>query len=407
MFTFQQADPAILYDLMTVPMLPQHVWAHLEKPGEFTNPNPVGTGPFTQVTLFETRQNGTERTVQFERNPYYWQADQIAIQGVRYTIRHEEHAIVDLQQNRLDWALLDLPDPQKDFVDLSPQFFHIAAAWGSTNFLELNTSRPPFDIPTVRKAISMAIDREKLLANFSPQALPANAIGLTTRERYWWNQQAIADGYWLEYNLDMANAMLDEIGFYRGPDGTRVSPSGVPLRFEYLLNDDAFDWNGIPTDAIMRLIADDLAAVGIEVVLSEVADDRYWDEMSKGKFDMVIVESGGLWLYHSTLLPDDYGLCCGSKTNAEAGRYFSAAAPALFQAFDAETDPARQRDIIGQLQTIFVEDAPVLPLYASQHYYQYNTSRFTGFPTETNPYASGSPMAMDALLVFLHLKPAR
>ena len=37
------------------PIIPKHIWKELEDPLDFSNPDPVGTGPFTEILRFNTQ----------------------------------------------------------------------------------------------------------------------------------------------------------------------------------------------------------------------------------------------------------------------------------------------------------------------------------------------------------------
>jgi peptide/nickel transport system substrate-binding protein len=82
---------------------------------------------------------------------------------------------------------------------------------------------------------------------------------------------------------------------------------------------------------------------------------------------------------------------------------------ALLDAFTATADTAEQVDIIGQVQNAFVDNVVAIPLFPGPTWYEYNTSRFTGFPTEDNYYTQGSPWRGVAhnsrLLIALNLVP--
>ena len=63
---------------------------------------------------------------------------------------------------------------------------------------------------------------------------------------------------------------------------------------------------------------------------------------------------------------------------------------------------------MGQIQMIFVNEAPVLPLFPGPDWYEYNTTRFTGFPTKEDPYAPGPPFTAPyehTLIVLTTIKP--
>ncbi|MFZ6027074.1 MAG: ABC transporter substrate-binding protein [Chloroflexota bacterium] len=412
----KQANAEIFSLLINVPIVPRHQWENIANPGTFANEEPVGSGPFTTITRFETTPNGETGVAQFERNPYYWQADQLKIQGVRYAVQHEEQAIEDLQKNRIDWALLDLANPKEDFVALSPDSFHIAAVAGSTTMLYLNTSRAPFDNVIVRQAISMAIDRETILDTLpADENEPASANGISPVTGAWWRKDAQQDDeYWMKYDPQLANSILDEIGFTRGSDGIRTAPGGGSMRFTYLLDSYLLDaqaaqWNFSSTPQIVSLLADNLRAIGIELTIQVVDSERFWEEVDTNNFDMLLIDSGSdvSWFYTDMLSPNGYAVYTNGKTNAEAERYFSEAAQPLLEVFTGTQDPTQRREIFDQLEAIFIADTPAIPLYSTTYYYQYNTSRFTGFPTDADRYATGINLGWDSLPVFLRLEPRR
>jgi peptide/nickel transport system substrate-binding protein len=87
-------------------------------------------------------------------------------------------------------------------------------------------------------------------------------------------------------------------------------------------------------------------------------------------------------------------------------RFGAKQADSLFESFEAATDPAEQKRIIEQLQEIFSETAPSIPLFPGPSWGEYNTRRFTGFPSKENPYAKLSPNnPPEYLLVLTELKP--
>ena len=62
----------------------------------------------------------------------------------------------------------------------------------------------------------------------------------------------------------------------------------------------------------------------------------------------------------------------------------------------------------AELQRIFVAEAPAIPLYPNPSWAEFNTGRFTGFPTAADPYADPSPNKFDrgeCLLVLTTLAP--
>ena len=58
------------------------------------------------------------------------------------------------------------------------------------------------------------------------------------------------------------------------------------------------------------------------------------------------------------------------------------------------------------MQDIFIENIPAIPLFSEPSWGEYNTTRFTNFPNEQNPYAQLSPNNVpENLLVLIELEP--
>jgi peptide/nickel transport system substrate-binding protein len=55
-----------------------------------------------------------------------------------------------------------------------------------------------------------------------------------------------------------------------------------------------------------------------------------------------------------------------------------------------------------------LRDVPVIPTTESVQWYEYNTGQFTGWPTESDPYALPAPWQIpDQEQVLLHLAPKK
>ena len=56
----------IAANLNGIAIVPQHIWSKVADPATFTNPKPVGSGPFNQVGRFTTQD------YVLNKNPHYW-----------------------------------------------------------------------------------------------------------------------------------------------------------------------------------------------------------------------------------------------------------------------------------------------------------------------------------------------
>ena len=398
-FRFKSVNTLALYKLATEIIVPKHIWGQLEDPKGFANPDPVGTGPFTEVTVFEDKYVGLERILQLERNPYYWQEGKPYIQGVKFSSRHEENLLEDLTKGRLDWTLIEMPDIQKNFLDIDPSHYQVGLDTYYMNMLQLNTARPPFDNPDVRKAISMGIDRQQIVDTFLKGYItPSNASGLGDRYRSWWNEEAIRAGSWVHYNAFQANALLDSLGFKKRGNGIRITPTGKPMVYTLITDP------GYPSHVTAaQVISQNLLNVGISVTVTTT--DNWWEAFTTNDYDMALCPSGYGFtpyeFYFNLMSPSGTSLC-GAKTNQQANRYNSTEAGSLLDEFTQVSDPVQQKAIMDKIQTIFVEDAPTIPLYPDFWFYKYNTWRFTGFPSAEDPYATG---VLGNILVLLNVRP--
>ena len=80
----------------------------------------------------------------------------------------------------------------------------------------------------------------------------------------------------------------------------------------------------------------------------------------------------------------------------------------LCQQYEKTSSQSAMKDIIFDMQDIFIENLPAIPLFSEPSWGEYNTSRFTNFPNEQNPYAQLSPNnTPEYLLVLIELEPVK
>src|SRR5690606_36699713 len=132
----------------------------------------------------------------------------------------------------IDWGGTFIPDIEAVYVAKDPGHFgYFFPSTGATVALYMNTEVAPFDDPNVRKAVSMAIDREQIcdIATYG-HTHSADTTGLSDAFESTKDADAASAG-WTDYNVAEANRLLDDAG----PDWDgvwRVAPDGNPLSFE-------------------------------------------------------------------------------------------------------------------------------------------------------------------------------
>lgn len=387
-FSFEQAYTPGFIDLAQQPIVPEHIWKDVADPVKYTNENPVATGPFTEINVFQNQ------VYELGRNPNYWQAGKPYLKALRFpAYTSNDQANLALVNGEVDWAGNFIPDAANTYVTKNAGNHYWFPAVGGVVFLYLNTQKVPFDNPDVRKAISQAINREQIVkVAMYDYTHPSDATGMSDSGNMWKDQAALDAGTWTKFDVAKANEMLDAAGLRKGPDGIRTLPDGTPLRYDLLVVTGWSDW--VTTVEIMSR---NLKEVGIDA------------PVKKGNFDMSIG-----WSTNVPMPFNVYRELMGTETvkpiGEEAGvnwhRYGNAAADKLLDELAAATDPAKQKEIVNHLQMVFVENAPAIPLFPGPSWGEYNTNRFVDWPNQDNPYAKLTPNDPPGfLLVLTAVKP--
>lgn len=127
-------------------------------------------GPFKLVKWVK------EKELILEKNPLYWDADNVLLPGIHVSIVPDENtAVAMFEKDQLDLLggfYSDIPtDAIKYFKD-TQTLANLPVA--KTVFCSFNTQKPPFSNKWIRKALSMAIDRSAIVSLLpEADALPA------------------------------------------------------------------------------------------------------------------------------------------------------------------------------------------------------------------------------------------
>jgi peptide/nickel transport system substrate-binding protein len=150
----------------------------------------------------------------------------------------------------------------------------------------------------------------------------------------------------------------------------------------------------------VELVAQSATEIGIDVTTEFPEQPVLYSRRDVGDFDMLIFTYAGAtpaspWQRFRDAL-DDRGVPeMGEVAFWNWGRFSHPDVPALLDQAAAATDEAVQKEIYGQLDRIFLENIPVIPLmYRPLEFYEYNETVWTGFPNADNPVAA--PMQEEA-----------
>lgn len=385
-------------DLAHQPIVPRHVWAGVADPLTFANPTPVGTGPFTEVAVFR------DQVYQLDRNPHYWQP--IEVSGLRFlAYPSNDQANLALVEGDVDWAGNFVPAVERTFLARDPADHH---AWsplvGNMVLLYANTARPPLDDARVRKALSMAIDRDRLVeVAMYGMTRPADATGLTDQYAAWHDPVA-GDAPWVDHDPAAAERLLDDAGLRRAGDGVRHAPDGGELAFDIEVVSGWSDWV-----RAAQLIARDLEAIGVRARLRVYDHGAWMSRLQEGRFALSVgysLDGPTPYRFYRWMMATATVRPVGALTPGNWHRYGDLEADRLLADFERTVDEVEQRAIAAALQRRFAEVAPAIPLFANPLWGEFSTERFVGFPDAERPFARLSPHAEpDALLVLTSVAP--
>src|SRR6266566_158113 len=105
---FKRVDVSVLASLVNnVYIVPAHIWSRVKDPINWTNPNPVGSGPFTRILNFSSQ------SYDLGRNPAYWQASKVKVGTLRFPAYNgNDSATLDAAAGKIDWGGLFIPNVQ-------------------------------------------------------------------------------------------------------------------------------------------------------------------------------------------------------------------------------------------------------------------------------------------------------
>lgn len=402
-FTFSRVFVPGFDEIAAQQIVPEHTWDDVADPVAYANENPVATGPFTEVRVFRNQ------VYELGRNPDYWQPGRPYIEALRFpAYPSNDRANMALVFDEVDWAGNFIPAVERVYVARDPAahryWFPLT---GSSIFLYANTTRPPFDDRRVRKALSMAIDRELLVdVALYRYSRPADATALSDGYAAWRDSSIAAEGDWVRHDPAGAERLLDEAGLRRNADGVRCRPDGTPLRYDILCVSGWSDWV-----RASQVIARGLTAIGIPASVRTNDFSAWFQRVQEGQFDLSLgwsFEGPTPYLFYRWLMSSATVKPVGVVSTGNWHRYASGTADSVLDAFELEADPATQHLLADELQRTFVREAPAIPLYPNPSWAEYNSGRFSGFPSAEDPYADPSPNKFDrgeCLLVLTSLRP--
>lgn len=296
--------------------------------------------------------NGAYRIVEWtpnsrvvsEKNPEFYDAANVKIDKVIYYPDEDRNEITKrFRAGEIDYVD-DFASEQIDFLKRElPKETHVFPYLG-TYYYPINVKRPPFDNPKVRRALSLAIDRDALTGKvLKTGELPAYAVVPPQTSTY-------GDPYvpaWASLPMAerpaMAKQLLQEAGF--GPDN--------PLKFTLAYNSgENHKRIAVAAQAMWK-------AIGVQAELVNREIKVHYDELKQHNFDVARAAwvadyndpQNFLYLLQTSTGPNNYG------------QYSNAQFDALMQQQAASRDDAQRMELMHEAEKIAIDDDAWIPIY--------------------------------------------
>lgn len=405
-FNLKQPNSLIANTIVSMPIVPQHIWSKVDDPVTFANENPVGSGPLTEITRF------TPQVYEQCRNPNYWDAKDLAVDCIRLPqLADNPQVLAALADGTLDWATSFVPDIDNTFVAKDPEHNKYWFTPSSLVSFSLNLAttdendHKAFNDVKFRRAVSMLIDRKTIVdvAGYGYPLINEDPSMLGELYKAFANPEVATQfGKYGKFDKDAAVALLDEAGYKdANGDGFRDNPDGTPIAIDIEVPNGWTDW----IDAV-QIAIESLKGAGLNVKMSTPEEAVWASDLIGAKYSMTLnalaSAADPYFPYIRSFNPDDFG-----KSRFSAQRWTDPEVMDMLNKYTQQKDPAERKKLMDAIQLKVAEAMPVIPVYNSPSFYEYSTKRFTGWANADNP--AYSPVVSNAnparLLQLLDLKP--
>jgi peptide/nickel transport system substrate-binding protein len=401
-------NPLVVESYLTNNYVIQMAWTQILEeraggdPGAFLSDpaeDVVWSGPYHKSALTN------DTIVVLVRDDSYWGQD-VSMWGKLPTPKYLAHVIypdndagsLALRNGKVDVSQQYNPNVQDlwliDHLPIStylPEAPYMIGASMPTAFY--NLASYGLDNPIIRKAIAIAVDYDKIIAeaitnqSATFEQVPRSLMNPSDYEQSLFDHAAVKDLQWAGYDIAGAIELLDTAGITdTNSDGWREY-NGTTLRYIATCPDGWTDWQ-----AAIEIVAAAGQAIGIDITTNYPTWADYqtivtnWPLPQTG-YDIFMMWSDGAgptqpWSRIRHLISSEYAFS-QNNWNGNWGGYANPAADAIIQAIPTETDPATLKQYYTDLTEIYLTDIPSFSLmYRPQSFHTVSELVWKNFPQQ-------------------------
>jgi len=298
------------------------------------------------------------------KNENYWNKDAVKLDGIRFNLIEDANAAYSAYKTGEILMIKDVPTEEIPSLRENEDFY-VDPIIG-TYYLSLNLNREPFNDPKVRKAMSLAIDRDYVADTLMQGTYSAagNFIGPgwldTDGSEFMENAnggQPYMDNSDYEANLEEAKQLLADAGY---PNG-----EGLPS-LKYSTNDIAY--HKVVAEYLQQAWAD----IGMDIQVEIVEWASFTPLRRNGDFD----SSRNGWVGDYSDPSNMLDVLFSSNGNND-GKYNNADYDAAMKEARKTTDPEKRSAALHKAEDILMEDMGCIPIaYYNDFWLQ--SSKVTG-----------------------------
>ncbi|MDO8644446.1 MAG: peptide ABC transporter substrate-binding protein [bacterium] len=292
----------------------------------------VANGPFTLKSWIPNKE------ILMEKNPKYWDAANVRLDQVRFLpVPDFETALKMYNADQLD-TVFELPPIKVRTLKQRKDF--VGKPYLNNEYYYLNFKRPPLNDLRVRKALSLAIDRnvitDKILqrgdvpiTSFTPPGLP----GYTSPKG-------------LGFDPQKAKALFKEAGY---------GPGGKPFPTLEILYNTKDDTKTV-SEVVQSLWKNHL---GITVTLRNEEWKSFLKSRHSGNFD--IGRAGWIGDYVD---PTTFLEIFQTNSGLNDGKYNNPKYDTLLAQAQKEQDPVQRMVLLQKVEELLLNDVAIIPIYS-------------------------------------------
>ncbi|MHB8090878.1 MAG: ABC transporter substrate-binding protein [Syntrophales bacterium] len=364
----------------TMPILPKHVWESVADPEKYLDPKAfIGSGPY-QFRDFDK----TGGSYLYEAFPDYYQGPP---QVERLIYVRSGKPLISLTTGEADLANIQ-PEMGESLVKKGMKVISDERGW--VKKLLINHHKKPLSDKRFRQALAYLIDQKEIVEQGHRGFATLASYGLLSIDHDMYNPGTPT----YLYDLQKASRLIEALGFKRGKDGF-FQKDGKKLKLALLSSNIAAGGESV-ADRDGEIIKRQLEKGGIAVELVNMEQATTDGRIKKWDFELAISGHGGIAgdpVILNEMISSVYG--GGSVTSA---RYDdNAALNKLLEKSLVEMDQVKRKEIVYQIQKIYAQELPAIPLYYPQTKAAYNPRKGVDWFYTKGGIAKGIPLPQNKL----------